>query len=64
MSYSIEQAQSKLKVLSQYTKGKTVMELVREAEKAKSDELTKEAAWDSEKSRENRLERQLRQRTN
>src|SRR5262249_1738912 len=62
--FALEQAQSKRAVLVQYTKGKTVMELYREAEKAKSDELAKEEAWDSEKSRENRLERQLRQRTN
>jgi HlyD family secretion protein len=61
--FALEQAQSKLKVLTQFTKRKTVMELVKGAEKAKSDELDKEAAWDSEKFRENSLERQLRQRT-
>ena len=62
--FALEQAQSKLTVLTQFTKRQTVMELVKAAEKAKSDELDKEAAWDKEKSRENRLERQLRQRTN
>ncbi len=61
--FALEQAQSKLNVLTQYSKRKTVMELVKGAEKAKSDELDKEAAWDKEKSRENSLERQLRQRT-
>jgi hypothetical protein len=62
--FALEQAQSKLKVLTLYTKGKTVKELVSEAEKAKSDELAKQAAWDLEKSKEYELERQLRQRTN
>ena len=56
--------QSKLKVLIKYTKGKTVKELAARSEKAQSDELAKQAAWDSEKSKENELERQLRQRTN
>ena len=40
-------------MLAQYTKGKTVKELVSEAEKAQANELAKQAAWDSEKSREN-----------
>ena len=62
--FALEQAQSKLKVLTQYSKGKTVKELGREAEKAKSDELAKEAAWKLEKAKEIELARQVRLETN
>ncbi len=57
--FSFEQAQSKLKVLVQYTKGKTIKELVSEVEKAKSDELAKQATWELEKGKEAKLEKQI-----
>jgi hypothetical protein len=62
--FSLEQAQSKRDVLIKYTKGKTIKELESAVEKARLDELAKEAAWDLEKAKETELERQLRLRTN
>jgi hypothetical protein len=61
--FTLEQAQSKKKVLVDYTREKTIKELESEVKKAKSDELAKQAAWDSERSKEKELERQLRHRT-
>ena len=40
--FSLEQAQNKLNVLQNYTKGKTLKELRSEVEKARSDELAKQ----------------------
>jgi HlyD family secretion protein len=54
-----EQAENKRKVLTQYTKGKTIKELVSEVEKARSDELAKQATWSLERSKEKKLERQI-----
>jgi HlyD family secretion protein len=57
--FTLEQAQSKRKVLVDYTKGKTIKELQSEVEKAHSDELAKQATWDLEKTKEQKLERQI-----
>lgn len=62
--FALEQAQSKWHVLVNYTKGKTIKELKIAVEKARLDELAREAAWDLEKAKETELERQLRLRTN
>ncbi|MFO0909667.1 MAG: HlyD family efflux transporter periplasmic adaptor subunit [Isosphaeraceae bacterium] len=57
--FSLEQAQTKLKVLEQYTKEKTVKELKSEVEKARSDELAKQSTWELEKTKEEKLKRQI-----
>jgi HlyD family secretion protein len=57
--FALEQAQSKKKVLVDYTKGKTVKELKSEVEKARSDELAKKATWELEVSKEKKLDRQI-----
>jgi RNA polymerase sigma factor (sigma-70 family) len=62
--FALEQAQSMRKVLADYTKSKTIKGLRVEVEKALSDELAKEAAWELEKAKEIELERQLRLKTN
>jgi beta-lactamase regulating signal transducer with metallopeptidase domain len=56
--FTLEQAQSKKKVLVDYTKGTTIKELKSEVEKARSDELAKKATWEREKSKEKALERE------
>ncbi len=45
--FALEQAQSKKKVLVDYTKEKTIKELKSEVKKARSDELAKKATWDA-----------------
>jgi HlyD family secretion protein len=57
--FALEQAQSKKKVLVDYTRGKTVKELKSAVEKARSDELAKKEAWDREKAKELALEREV-----
>jgi multidrug efflux pump subunit AcrA (membrane-fusion protein) len=57
--FSLEQAQTKKKVLEKYTKNKTIKELRSEVEKARSDELAKQATWDLEKTKEAKLNRQI-----
>jgi RND family efflux transporter MFP subunit len=57
--FALEQAESKLKVLLEYTKAKTIKELQSEVEKAKSDELAKKATFELETSKEKKLERQI-----
>ena len=57
--FSEEQAQTKLNVLEKFTKGKTIKELRSEVEKARSDELAKQATWDLEKTKEAKLRRQI-----
>ena len=57
--FALEQAQSKKKVLVDYTKGKTIKELKSEVEKARSDELAKKATFELEDSKEKKLERQI-----
>jgi len=56
---SLEQAQSKLAILNNYTKGKTIKELRSEVEKARSDELAKEATYELERAKETKLEKQI-----
>jgi RND family efflux transporter MFP subunit len=57
--FALEQAQSKRTVLIKYTKGKTIKELESEVEKARSDELAKQATWELEKGKEEKLEKQI-----
>jgi HlyD family secretion protein len=57
--FALEQAQSKKKVLVDYTRHKTIKELKSEVEKAASDELAKKAIWTLEVSKEKKLEREL-----
>ena len=56
---SLEQMQSKLKKLNDYTKPKTLKELRNEVEKARSNELTKEMTYQLEKMKEANLVRQI-----
>ena len=58
-TFALEQAQSKKKVLIDYTKVKRIKELKTEFDKARSSELAKKVAWDLEKSRESELERRV-----
>ncbi len=57
--FALEQAQSKLHVLLDYTKGKTIKELRSEVEKARSDELAKEQTFQLEKTKEAKLVKQI-----
>jgi HlyD family secretion protein len=57
--FALEQAQSKKKVLVDYTRDKTIKELESEVKKARSDELAKEATHSLETSKEKKLERQI-----
>ena len=57
--FALEQAQTKKKVLEDFTRGKTVKELKSEVEKARSDELAKKATWTLEVTKEKKLERQI-----
>ena len=57
--FALEQAQSKKKVLVDYTKHKTIKELQSEVEKARSDELAKKATFALEDSKEKKLEKQI-----
>jgi len=62
--FTVEQAESKQKVLVDYTKSKTIKELLSEVEKARSDKLARQATWDLENAKEIKLERQLSLNTN
>ena len=57
--FTLEQAQSKRKVLVEYTRGKTIKELESEVEKARVSEVVKKKAWEPEKAKEAELKRQL-----
>ncbi len=57
--FALEQAESKLHVLLDYTKGKTIKELRSEVEKARSDELAKEQTFQLERTKEAKLEKQI-----
>ena len=57
--FALEQAQSKKKVLVDYTRDKTIKELKSEVEKARSDELAKKATCELETSKEKKLEQQI-----
>ena len=54
-----EMARSKRHVLVEFTKMKEVKNLKSEVEKARSDELAKEATWQLEQAKEHKLERDL-----
>lgn len=56
---SIEQAHSRLKLLEQYTAPRTVHDLKAAVERARDEELTKQSAWELEKSKEAKLRRQI-----
>ncbi len=55
--FSLEQAQTKRKVLVEYSKPKTLATLKAELDKAHADELAEKAKWDREKAKEAELER-------
>ena len=57
--FALEQAQSKKKVLKDYTRDKTIKELKSEVKEARDDELAKKATWKREEAREADLERQV-----
>lgn len=57
--FALEQANSKLKVLEQFTKAKTIKELRSDVEKALSDEKAKEQTYELEKQKESKYERQI-----
>jgi HlyD family secretion protein len=57
--FSLEQAQSKKKVLEEYTKAKTIKELKIEVKKARADELDKRVAWKQAEALEAELEREV-----
>jgi HlyD family secretion protein len=57
--FALEQAETKLKVLLDFTKAKTIKELESEVEKARSDELAKKATWELEVSKEKKLVRMI-----
>ncbi|HEV3121410.1 MAG TPA: efflux RND transporter periplasmic adaptor subunit, partial [Isosphaeraceae bacterium] len=55
----LELAETKRTVFQKYTQPKMTTELKSQVEKAKSDELAKDAAWELEKSKETKLRRQI-----
>jgi hypothetical protein len=57
--FALEQARSKKKLLVDHTKAKTVKGLQADVEKARAEELAKQAAWEREKAKQADLERQL-----
>ena len=57
--FAFEQAQTKKKVLLDYTRDKTIKELKSEVEKTRSDELAKQQTWQLEKDKEAKLEKQI-----
>jgi RND family efflux transporter MFP subunit len=59
MQFSLSEARTKLKVLKDYTRDKQVKELQANVEKALSDELAKKATYELEKSKEEKLNKQI-----
>ena len=57
--FDLEQAQMQLKVLEDYTKEKQIKSLSSDVEKAKADELSKQASLTLEQTKEKKLERQI-----
>ena len=55
----MKKAQARRRVLVDYTKHRTIKELDAEVEKARGDELSKQAIWDLEKRKQIKLERQI-----
>jgi HlyD family secretion protein len=62
--FYLVQAQSKRKVLVDFTRDKTVKELRNDVMKAVSDELAKKVTWELEQGKERILERELRRKSN
>jgi HlyD family secretion protein len=58
--FQLEQAQSKKKILVDYTRDMNIKVLESEVKKAQSDELAKKATWELEQAKERKLERLLR----
>ena len=58
-TFELEKSQTSRDVLLKYTKDKTIKELQSEVEKARADELSKESVWSLEKTKEAKLERQI-----
>jgi HlyD family secretion protein len=56
--FALEQAQTRKKLMTDYTQPRRVMELKSEVEKARSNELVQKAIWEREKAREADLQRQ------
>jgi RND family efflux transporter MFP subunit len=56
---SLAQAEGKWEILHKYTAPKTIKALEGEVDKAHSNELARQATWELEKSREQKLERQI-----
>ena len=57
--FGLEKGQHRKKVLVDYTKGRTIKQLISSLEKTRSDELAKKATWELETSKEKKLERQI-----
>ncbi len=57
--FALEQAQSKRKILVDYTRGKTLKELQSDVEKAHANELFEKQVWETEEARAAELERQF-----
>jgi RNA polymerase sigma factor (sigma-70 family) len=57
--FGLKKAQSRKKLLVDYTKGRTVKQLRSTVEKAHADELAKEAIWELELSKQGKLEKQI-----
>ncbi len=53
---ALEQAESKLKILQEHAKPKTVKDLKSAVEKDRADELSKKATWESETAKLNRIQ--------
>jgi HlyD family secretion protein len=58
-TFDLEQNQTKLDVLLKYTREKTEKELGSDVQKAKADELSKQSTFELEKTKEAKLERQI-----
>ncbi len=56
---ALEKAGNRLHVLAHYTKDKQTRDLTTKLESSRSTELSKEATWELEKSKEKKLERQI-----
>jgi len=56
---ALKRDRSRLKVLVEYTKPRTIRQLNSEVQKARSDELAKQATWELQTSKERKLERQI-----
>ena len=57
--FALEKAQSRKKVLDDFTRGKKIKDLKSAVDKARSDELAKKAIWGLEAQKEKKLERDI-----